>query len=75
MRKNINRQRMADEWNSKYDIGAKVIVTKDLGEQFRTTTRSKAELLPSGEAVIWVKGITGCYLLSRVRPDDSVGVM
>ncbi|WP_374650281.1 hypothetical protein [Rhizorhabdus sp.] len=33
-----------------------------------TRTRSKAEVLSGHSAVIWLDGISGCYLLDRVTP-------
>jgi len=60
-------QRDCDEWNSKYPIGTKVIVTLDLGEKVHSVTQSKAEILEGHTAVIWLAGIRGCYLLSRVE--------
>ena len=54
-------------WNSQHPVGTAVVVTKDLGEQVHTTTRSVAQHLRSGTPVIWLDGITGCYLLDRVE--------
>jgi hypothetical protein len=62
---------LREMWNSKHSVGDKVIVTKDMGEKIHAKTRSEAYLLPSGEAVIMVDGITGCYLLSRVQSDKE----
>jgi len=61
-------QQAVDDWNKQYGIGEPVLVKKDLGEVIQTTTRSKAQVLPSGQAVIWLVGITGCYDLARVAP-------
>ena len=61
-------QQAVDAWNKLYGIGEPVLVKKDLGEIIQTTTRSKAQVLPSGHAVIWLVGISGCYLLERVAP-------
>lgn len=58
-----------EAWNSQYPVGTVVVVTKDLGEQVRTKTRSEAQRLPSGSPVIWLDGITGCYLLDRVKAE------
>lgn len=60
-------QRPVDEWNAAHSIGAEVIVTKDLGQQVRTKTRSPAWVLSGHTAVIMVDGISGCYLLERVK--------
>jgi len=59
-----------DAWNLRYSIGACVTVIRDDGSILETVTRACARLMPSGVAVIWVEGIAGCYLLSRVRPID-----
>ncbi len=61
-------QQVVDAWNKKYGIGEPVLVKKDDGEILHTKTRSKAQVMPSGQAVIWVVGITGCYDLARIAP-------
>lgn len=58
-----------DAWNSQYPVGTAVVVTKDLGEQVHTKTRSEAQYLPPRTPVIWLDGITGCYLLDRVKAE------
>ena len=60
-------QKKVDAWNKKYSIGQQVTVTKDMGEQVDTITLSEAEVLSGHTAVIWLKGISGCYLLERVE--------
>lgn len=55
-------------WNGAHEVGAKVFVRLDSGEQRETVTRSPAEVLSGHSAVIWLEGISGCYLLDRVRP-------
>lgn len=59
---------MVADWNAANAVGAPVIFTRDSGSEFATTTRSKAEVLSGHTAVIWLVGVTGCYLLDRVRP-------
>jgi hypothetical protein len=54
-------------WNAEYGIGKSVIVTRDNGTILETYTRSQAIVL-NDQPVIWVEGITGCYLLDRVEP-------
>lgn len=58
----------ADQWNERHPIGTPVIVTRDLGEEQRTVTRSSAWTLGSGHPVVMVVGISGGYSLERVRP-------
>ncbi len=55
------------EWNTTSQIGADVIVTKDSGEEVRTKTRGEAYVCESGYPVIFLEGISGYYLLDRVR--------
>ena len=61
------QQKLVDRWNSRYPVGVEVRVTKDLGEVVETKTRSEASMLGGHSAVIWLEGISGCYLLSRVK--------
>ena len=64
-----------ENWNLKYPVGTEVTVELDSGEIQATRTRSAAQMLgavaskndPGHTAVIWLEGISGCYLLSRVR--------
>ncbi len=57
-----------DRWNLKHHVGMPVIVLRDDGSEFETTTRSTAWLLGGHSAVIQVEGIAGSYSLSRVSP-------
>jgi len=67
--------RAVKNWNESHPIGTEVSVEMDSGELRETKTRSAAQMLgaePSrGDlghtAVIFLEGISGCYLLSRVR--------
>jgi len=68
-------------WNEKHPVGTEVTVELDSGEIRATTTRSAAQMLgaepsknnPGHTAVIFLDGISGCYLLSRVRAKGEVG--
>lgn len=55
-------------WNAAHPVGTKVIVRRDGGQEEETATRSEALVLSGHSAVIWLDGISGCYLLDRVRP-------
>jgi hypothetical protein len=55
------------EWNRLNPMGSEVIVTKDSGEEVRTKTRGEAYMSNSGHPVIFLEGISGYYLLDRVR--------
>lgn len=55
-----------NEWNAMYPVGTPVKVLRDSGEWVYTKTRSEAQVLSGHTAVIWLDGITGCYLLDRV---------
>lgn len=61
-------QKQVDAFNAKYQVGQTVTVRMDNGEGRSTTTRSKAQVLSGHSAVIWLEGISGCYLLDRVIP-------
>jgi len=60
-------QKQCDAWNSANSVGATVKVRLDNGETRETRTRTEAHVLSGHSAVIWLEGITGCYLLDRVR--------
>lgn len=60
-------QEQCDAWNRNNDVGTNVNVKMDSGEIRKTKTRSAAQVLSGHSAVIWLEGITGCYLLDRVR--------
>ncbi|OUC54730.1 hypothetical protein CA262_07565 [Sphingobium sp. GW456-12-10-14-TSB1] len=61
-------QRHVDRWNERYPVGQAVTVRRDNGATITTKTRSPAELLSGHSAVVWLDGISGCYLLNRVTP-------
>lgn len=61
-------QKQCDEFNRLYPIGQRVSVRKDGGFGILTTTRSEAQVLSGHSAVIWIDGMSGCYLLDRVTP-------
>jgi hypothetical protein len=61
-------QRECDKWNERHPVGQAVTVRRDGGDITTTKTRSEAQMLSGHSAVIWLEGISGCYLLSRVTP-------
>lgn len=61
-------QQQVDDFNARYRIGQAVTVRKDDGEGLATVTRSQAQVLSGHSAVIWLEGISGCYLLDRIIP-------
>lgn len=62
------QQAKCDDFNAHYPVGSVVDLQKNNGQILRTVTRSKAEVLSGHSAVIWVKGVSGCYDLDRVTP-------
>ena len=60
-------QAQVDRFNNECPVGTKVIVTKDLGEQVKTTVMHEAEILGGHTAIAWFAGISGGYLLERAR--------
>ena len=57
----------AAAWNAAYAVGTPVDLTRDDGSILETRTRTPAWALSSGDAVVSVVGISGGYLLSRVK--------
>lgn len=57
-----------ENFNLKNPIGTEVSVRKDSGAIHIGNTRSEAYIGESGYPVIFVDGISGCYLLDRVEP-------
>lgn len=61
-------QAQCDAFNAVHPVCAPVTVRRDCGELVDTVTRSTAEVLSGHTAVVWLQGISGCYLLDRVTP-------
>lgn len=61
-----------DAWNSENPPGTLVVVTKDDGTNYHTTTRSLAELLGGHTPVVWLVGRSGCVGLDRVAVGQCV---
>lgn len=59
-------QAVCDKFNAATAVGAAVSVRLDGGEVRETVTTSEAQVLSGHTAVIWLKGISGCYDLGRV---------
>lgn len=60
-----------EQWNAQHRVGTRVRVTKDDGSAVETTTRTRAMMLSGHTPVIFLDGISGCYLLTRVKAIDS----
>ena len=63
-----------ENWNLKHPIGTPVRVTKDNGTVVETVTISKASMLGGHTPVVWLRDISGAYLLSRCKPVTEVTV-
>lgn len=61
-------QNQCDKFNSKVPVGGAVTVLLDSGEVRETVTTSEAQVLSGHTPVVWLKGVSGCYLLDRVTP-------
>lgn len=57
-----------DRWNVQHSIGADVTLERDNGSVQTTKTRSEAFVNNNGLAVIFLEGVSGYYLLNRVKP-------
>jgi hypothetical protein len=64
-------QAACDKFNAAHQVGAAVTVLLDSGEVRETITTSEAQVLSGHSAVIWLEGISGCYLLERVTPLEA----
>jgi len=62
------QQAKCDDFNAQHPVGCSVDLLMDDRQVMRTITRSKAEVLEGHSAVIWLRGVAGCYLLDRVTP-------
>lgn len=60
------QRKLVDQWNAQHPAGTAVTVRKDDGSEIQTKTRSEAAMLGGHTAVIWLDGMSGCYLLERV---------
>lgn len=68
-------KRAWDAWLSNpLQIGSIVEVTKDDGSKMTTRTQSAPWKLASGTPVVMVDGISGGYLLTRVRAADRLAL-
>ncbi len=61
-------QHQCDAFNARFPVGQTVAVHKDNDAGILTRTRSEAQVLSGHSAVIWLEGISGCYMLDRVTP-------
>ena len=59
------------DFNARCPVGAPVTLRRDSGEVLRTTVKYEAQVNAAGDAVVWVNGVAGCYLLERVRPEGE----
>lgn len=60
-------QLAAELFNASVPVGSEIIYVDDNGERQTVVTRSAAWLLPSGKAVVQLKGRPACFSLSRCR--------
>jgi hypothetical protein len=62
-------QAQCDAFNFECAVGGPVAVKLDGRDKpLITTTRSEAQVLSGHSAVVWLDGVSGCYLLERVAP-------
>jgi hypothetical protein len=71
----IRLQQLCDDFNAAHPVGEAVWIRLDNGRQFLTETRARAEVLEGHSAVIWLKGLRGCYLLERVSVKPPVELL
>jgi hypothetical protein len=72
--KRANMQKLCDDWNAAHPVGTQVLDRLDGRDAPQlTTTRSEAQILSGHSAVIWLDGVSGYYLLDRVRAAPDPG--
>ena len=59
-------QAACNKFNAAHPVGATVTVQLDGGQIRETVTASEAQVLSGHSAVIWLDGVSGCYLLDRL---------
>lgn len=59
-------QAQCDRFNAECPVGTEVLVKTDTQANIITKTRSAAYVLSGHTPVVFVEGISGCYLLDRV---------
>jgi hypothetical protein len=64
-------ERQCLAWNQANAVGCDVVLKKDAGDEITTKTRSAAYVSASGHPVIFLEGVSGYYLLDRVRRADN----
>jgi len=69
----MNSEKIVSLWNSKIKIGDEVAVFKDFSDYaIITETTSEAWVMCGGEPSVMIKGISGAYALTHVRPTKYV---
>ena len=58
-------------FNEDVPVGTAVYCRKGDGSIVETRTRSRAELLSGHTAVVWLDGVSGCYMLDRVTVRET----
>jgi hypothetical protein len=58
-------------WNQNHPVGTPVVARRDNGDELQTYTTNRAGIV-GDRAVVWVKGISGCYMLDRVSALNEV---
>ena len=61
-----------EKFNARYPVGTRVILRKDGGYLVDTKTRTTAGVVHGRDAVIFLEGINGYYLLDRVTPFEEI---
>jgi hypothetical protein len=73
----MTSQSAADDWNRNNRVGQPVTVLRDSGAITKTVTRTTAFVDAAGQPVVFLRGISGYYLLDRVKAiteAENVGV-
>ncbi len=60
-------KKAVEKFNRRFPVGSEVMLKKDFEpELVRTRTRSEAFILSGHSPVVFLEGVSGCYLITHV---------
>ena len=62
----MSKEQQVEAFNIEHPVGSPVTVRMDGGGVLDTTVKYPAQLLSGRTPVVWLNGVSGCYVLTRV---------
>lgn len=62
----MTKEQQVESFNIEHPVGSPVTVRMDGGGFLDTTVKHPAQVLGGHTPVVWLEGVSGCYMLSRV---------